>query len=159
MSVVKQNHTIIRLQGYILAAVALLTVILSVQGCLVSTAMRGRPGVDTSEIRVGYDRIRVEAIVGKPDREWKSLVGVTYCLYKFDGGVPPSISGAALFSIMDIATLGILEYSQANHPASADVLSGPAISKRLIISYDDMGQVLGIFDESATLPPDGKPRL
>jgi hypothetical protein len=132
-----------------------ITLAISLGACSIGTALSGRPGVDVSGIKPGAERAQVETAIGPPHREWQSAAGVTYCFYEFDGGVKPTVGGAALLLLVDVGTAGLMEV--ATHNATPDALVG-AEKVRRIISYDAASIVLGVFAEDADLPADGRPR-
>ena len=86
----------------------------SVQGCTLQTVLEGQPGVDTSPIGRGSTREAVDRLLGPPKREWRSIRGITYRLYEFDGGVEPNSPMAIWWTVMVIGTLGMPEWTNQN---------------------------------------------
>ena len=126
----------------------------AVIGCSVVKMAKGREGIDISEISPGIARSQVEKVLCKPIRCWTSSTNVHYCLYKYDAGRPPDYGEAAAAGFLDIISLGAWEIFEAT---SRDVeVYYPATIAGLILSYDPNDYVLGVFDEFAFLPPDGR---
>jgi hypothetical protein len=129
-------------------------------GCMVTAALETEPGVDISSIAPGAAREQVEAIVGKPVKEWTALSGVHYCVYRYYGGKQPSHINATGRVFLDIATLGIGEliYLADAESAKRDREEGK-IFLLLAVSYDSQNIVIGAFPEFTqftVLPPDGR---
>jgi hypothetical protein len=129
-------------------------------GCSVTAALETEPGVDISSIAPGATREHVEAIVGKPVKEWTALSGVHYCVYRYYGGKQPSHINASGRALLDIATLGILElvYLADAETGKRDREEGK-IFPLMAVSYDSQNIVIGAFPEFTqftVLPPDGR---
>ncbi len=122
-------------------------------GCSVADSMSGEPGVDVSLVTPGATRATVESKLGSPVRSWVSEHGVGYSLYQFDIGVPPNAWTTAANVVMDIATVGFWEvaWETEEHLKQSDRKSG-----RVVVSFDEKGVVLGLFDEFDVLPDDGR---
>ena len=129
-------------------------------GCSVTAALETEPGVDISSIAPGATREHVEAIVGKPVKEWTALSGVHYCVYRYYGGKQPSHINASGRALLDIATLGFLElvYLADTESAKRDREEGKTFPL-MAVSYDSQNIVIGAFPEFTqftVLPPDGR---
>jgi hypothetical protein len=123
-------------------------------GCMVVSALKGKPGLDTTAIKVGMSKAEVERILGSPVHDWVTSAGVVYRVYAYDAGVPPSMGDATGHVFMDGATLGVWELLGA-------IKEFPECRKReqMAVSYDVNGTVIGIFDHFAdfeVLPADGR---
>lgn len=127
-------------------------------GCAVSKPARGTPGIDLGSIRPGARRADVEAVVGSPARRWTTAAGVEYCIYNVDRGIPPNMADAAAIAFLDIATLGLWEVLEAFDPSEPKPGS-PRRTKKVAVSYDVAGIVLGVFMDVGDfdeLPVDGR---
>jgi len=123
-------------------------------GCSVSEALHSEPGIDISGIKPGMPRAEVEAIVGAPQGQWTTSLGVQYFVYQYYGGMESDYMGAAAFVFMDIATLGTGEFFKP------EASSGRKKYARMAVSYDLQDRVIGAFpnfDPLAPLPADGRP--
>jgi hypothetical protein len=131
----------------------LVGLIAGLAGCSVADSMSGEPGVDVSLVTPGATHATVESKLGSPVRSWVSEHGVGYSLYQFDIGVPPNAWTTAANVVMDIATAGFWEvaWETEEHLKQSDRKSG-----RVLVSFDEKGVVLGLFDEFDVLPADGR---
>jgi hypothetical protein len=129
-------------------------------GCVVVQVARGKPGVNAEHLHSGIKRVDVESLLGNPVKQWVANKNIKYCVYEYNGGRVPSIANAFAFAFMDLATGGIIEVvGLVHYLAGKDLFAGDSIyyiSRRILISYDDNDNVLGIFEEFANLPPDGR---
>jgi hypothetical protein len=122
--------------------------------CTAVSALQGKPGLDVSLVKVGMSRADAEQILGSPIREWVTSSGVSYGVYDYDAGVPPSGSEAAANVFMDIVSVGVWElFGAFGHQ--------PELRKReqMAVSYDVDGLVIGTFDHFGdfdVLPADGR---
>ena len=129
-------------------------------GCSVTAALETEPGVDISSIAPGATREHVEAVVGKPVKEWTALSGVHYCVYRYYGGKQPSHVNASGRALVDIASLGFSELLYVADPEARkrDKEEGK-IFPLMAVSYDSQDIVIGAFPEFTqftVLPPDGR---
>lgn len=132
---------------------------LSLGGCAVQKLARGTPGIDLRSIGPGSRRADVEAVLGSPWRRWTTPVGVAYCMYVYDAGIPGSMADAAAYAFFDIVSLGLFEVFAATDPTFEAQPGNPRRIGKLAVSYDDAGIVLGVFPDIgdfAELPPDGR---
>ena len=122
--------------------------------CTAVSALQGKPGLDVSRVKTGMSQADAEQILGSPIREWVTSSGVTYGVYDYDGGVPPSGSEAAANVFMDIVSVGVWElFGAFGH------LSEPRQREQMAVSYDQGGLVIGTFDHYGdfdVLPADGR---
>jgi len=129
-------------------------------GCSVTAALETEPGVDISSIAPGATREHVEAIVGKPVKEWTALSGVHYCVYQYYGGKQPSHINAIGMVLANIATMGMSELVyQADPEAQVRDRKEGKIFPLMAVSYDSQNIVIGAFPEFTqftVLPPDGR---
>jgi hypothetical protein len=122
--------------------------------CTAVSALQGKPGLDVSRIKAGMSKVDAEQILGSPIREWVTSSGVSYGIYDYDAGVPPSGSEAAANVFMDIISVGVWElFGAFGHQ--------PELRKReqMAVSYDVDGLVIGTFDHFGdfdVLPADGR---
>lgn len=138
------------------AIVALLVLLVMVgTGCTVNKLAAPVEGKDITTVQSGITREQVEALLGSPTREWSSKTGIDYCMYEYDAGYPGDNASAALWAVMDVMSLGLFElyHELGLYP---DPTKGQHLKSRVIVSYDNEGTVLGVFDEFAVLPDDGK---
>jgi hypothetical protein len=122
--------------------------------CTAVSALQGKPGLDISLVKAGMSRADAEQILGSPIREWVTSSGVTYGVYDYDAGVPPSGSEAGAHVFMDIVSLGAWELFGAFGKL-------PEMRKReqMAVSYDIHGVVIRTFDHFGdldALPADGR---
>lgn len=135
-------------------ATMLVLLIAAATGCTVSKFATPVEGKDVTTVQPGNTREQVEALLGLCTREWDSETDVHYCMYEYDAGYPGDKAGAALWSVMDVMSLGLFElYSEID---DWDPTKGQHLKSRVIVSYDSQGTVMGVFDEFAVLPDDGK---
>lgn len=131
--------------------------VLSLGGCAVSEALHRDPGVDVSVVRPGATRAQVEAVLGQPQGEWVTAVGVRYRLYRYHGGTRPDpmqVTGAVL---LEIATLGLVEAIRRMVPEPPQL--GTTKRPLMAVAYDRDDVVIGVFDDIdrfAALPADGR---
>jgi hypothetical protein len=129
-------------------------------GCSVTAALQTEPGVDVSSVAPGATREQVEAVVGKPVKEWTSALGVRYCVYQYYGGKQPSHSNASGRVLLNIASLGFLEllYQLDADTQKRDREEGK-VFPLMAVSYDAQSVVIGTFPgftQFTALPPDGR---
>jgi hypothetical protein len=125
-------------------------------GCVVVRSWRGEKGADVSHIQPGAKRSEAETALGLPAREWVSPTGIRCALYEYNAGIPPHHGDAIVAAILDVVTFGIFEViafkrDQGRHPGEYD-----RRRSKVVISYDAREIILGIFDESGELPPEGR---
>jgi hypothetical protein len=137
----------------LIAAFAMLT------GCVVVRSLRGEKGPDFSQLQPGVKRAVVEAALGQPLNEWVSPTDVRYALYDYNAGIPSHPGDAATAALLDVVTFGIFEIityknSGWRHPGEYD-----RRRPKVVIAYDARDVILGIFDEGAELPEDGRSGL
>lgn len=128
-------------------------------GCAVSRAARGLPGTDLSEVQAGRTRAQVEAVLGAPSREWSTLAGVRYRMYRYDAGQPGSQGDAAGLLFMDVISLGLTEVFSAADPTGWDIPVEQRM-RTLAVSYGPDEVAIGVFrdvTEFERLPDDGRP--
>jgi hypothetical protein len=123
-------------------------------GCLAASALKGKPGLDVSPVKIGMSKSDVEEVLGGHNREWVTSSGIVYCVYGYDAGVPPSVGDATAHIVMDIISLGAWELALALQPF-------PEFRRRdqMAVSYDINGMALGVFDHFGDfdlLPEDGR---
>jgi len=122
--------------------------------CTAVSALQGKPGLDVSRVKAGMSKADTEQILGSPIREWVTSSGVTYGIYDYDAGVPPSGSEAAAHVFMDIVSVGVWELVGAlGH------LTELRKREQMVVSYDTDGLVIGTFDHFGdfdVLPADGR---
>jgi hypothetical protein len=132
-----------------------LLLIVILDGCLAVSALNGKPGVNSDSVRAGISRAEVETIVGRDAvREWTTSEGITYCVYRYDDGVPPSPSDAAAHLFMDGVSWGLWELFAVFKPL-------PEFRKiqQMAVSYDTDNRVIGVFNpfgDFDVLPADGR---
>lgn len=110
-------------------------------------------------LQPGAARAAAEAILGSPVREWTSSAGVRYRTYEYDAGCPPRPGDAAALLFMNLATLGLWEVFMAVAKLTKGedpIKCHEHATERVVVAYDDQDLVLGIFDEFAELPADGR---
>jgi hypothetical protein len=125
-------------------------------GCVVVRSWRGEKGADVSNIQPGTKRSEAETALGPPEREWVSPAGVRYALYEYNAGIPPHYGDALTAAVLDVVTFGVFELlafnrDQGRHPGEYD-----RRRPKVVISYNAHAIILGIFDESDELPPEGR---
>ncbi len=131
----------------------------AVTGCYAVKLASREEGIDMSKVGPGITRQEVEDLLGEPAKEWDSATGIHYCTYSFDAGRPPDKSEATAFLFLDLITLGISEIMVGfeNSSNSSDpYLEYLRVIGRVVISYDQEGYVLGVFEEFEKIPPDGR---
>ena len=134
---------------------SVLTLLLSGAGCAVVLIATSREGTDVCAVKPQATREDVEKILGSCLRQWESKSGIRYCKYEYDGGYSGSLGGAAAFAAIDILSLGMTEAVVATSGTDAATVVGGKIG-RIIVSYDNDDTVLGVFEEFAVLPDDGR---
>ncbi|OPY86344.1 MAG: hypothetical protein A4E72_01685 [Syntrophus sp. PtaU1.Bin208] len=119
----------------------ILCFILFLSGCMVASTLKGKPGLDVSSIRPGISMNEVNKVIGPPKSQWKTPLGITYCVYKYDGGVPPNKADAMAFAFMDIISLGMWEivFTFQTFPEHR-------VSDQMAVSYDGNDLVIEVFD-------------
>lgn len=140
-----------------LAAIAVCSAIVLLQfGCTSAAALRGEQGKDISSVKVGLTRQEVESTLGTPEREWLTSEKIRYCVYRYDGGVPPSDGDAVAYAFINIISAGLFEFYEA---VGATKLSKPSqddlrrVWLKVAIAYDSNNRVVGIFDHFGDLDP------
>jgi hypothetical protein len=132
------------------AALAILT------GCVVVRSLRGEKGPDFSHIQPGVKRSVVETALGAPLQEWVSPTNIRCALHDYNAGIPSHPGDAGVATLLDVVTLGIFEiitYKNHGwrHPGEYD-----RRRPKIVITYDPRDVILGVFDEGAELPEDGR---
>ena len=141
-----------------LTATVVMVVLVGSSGCTVVRLARGGDGGATVRpIQPGVPRTTAEAVLPAPVREWTSA-GVRFAVYEFDAGCPPRRGDAGAAAFMNLISLGLWEvYMGLPRLWGHDPLACRAhATGRVILSYDDRDTVVGIFDEFAELPADGR---
>jgi len=146
--------TIFKPNAVTIAVIYLLLV--GITGCTVSKFATPVEGKDVTTVQPGSTREQLEALLGACIREWNSETGILYCMYEFDAGYPGDKASAALWAVLDVMSLGLFELYPAIGVYPEDPTEGQHLKSRIIVSYDNDGNVLGVFDEFAVLPDDGK---
>ena len=139
------------------SCLCLLLSLLQFQGCSVANFYRGKPGLDTSEVKPGASLMDVEKVMGASKRNWTTDQGVRYRVYIYDGGVEGSTGDAIASGTMDVITLGFWELLLAIAPMP----DAPArkITEQMAVSYNQSDTVIGVFDHFGDfdmLPDDGR---
>ncbi|HLA82038.1 MAG TPA: hypothetical protein VJP78_10565 [Thermoleophilia bacterium] len=126
-------------------------------GCTAVRLATGGPGATVAPIHPGTARAAAEAVLGSPVREWTSPTGVRYATYQYDTGSRPNIPEAIAVALLDLISLGLIEYFE-RRDGNPTIGRNEArrTSARVVVSYDDRDVILGIFDEFAELPADGR---
>ena len=140
----------------LLRGAALVAVLAMLTGCVVVRSLRGEKGPDFSHIQPGAKRTVVETALGQPLSEGVSPANVRYAVYEYNAGIPSHPGDAGTAVLLDVVTLGIFEiitYKNHGwrHPGEYD-----RRKPRIVIIYDPRDVILGIFDEGAELPEDGR---
>ena len=134
----------------------MITALAMLTGCVAVRSWRGEKGADVSHVQPGAKRADAEKVLGPPQQEAVSPEGVRYVLYEYNAGIPPHYGDAVTAALLDVVTFGIFEIityknSGWRHPGEYD-----RRQPKVVIAYDARAVILGIFDESAELPPDGR---
>lgn len=142
--------------GRLLGGAAIFATLAMLTGCVVVRSWRGEKGADVDNIQPGVKRADAEKVLGPPQQEGVSASGVRYALYEYNAGIPPHYGDAVTAALLDVVTLGIFEIiaqqnRHAQHPGAYD-----RRTPRVVIAYDARDVILGIFEASAELPPDGR---
>ncbi len=132
------------------------TVFMLLAACGVADKLEPLAGTDVRPLRVGVPRAEAERVLESPFRQWSSEHGVSYALYEFDEGATPNYGDAVGIAIMDVITLGLFELFYALDPEGTFQARHDRTTGRVVVAYDEAGVVLGLFDEFAVLPPDGR---
>jgi hypothetical protein len=136
--------------------------IFQLYGCTSAAALRGEEGKNTSAIQVGLSRSDAESILGSPVREWLTSENIRYCVYRYDGGVPPSDSDAIGYAFLNIMSAGLFEFYEATGMTK---LSKPShdsprrVWRQIAVAYDNQDRIVGVFDNFGdldVLPADGR---
>jgi len=140
-----------------LSVIALCSAILLLQfGCASVALLRGEQGKDISSVKVGLTRQEVENTLGTPEREWLTSEYIRYCVYRYDGGVPPSEGDAVTFAFLDIVSAGLFEFFEAVGESKLSKPSQDSLRRvwlKVAIAYDSNNRVVGIFDHFGDLDP------
>ncbi len=135
----------------------ILCFILFLSSCLAVSILNGKPGLDVSFIGPGISKGDVEKVVGPPKSQWKTSLGITYCVYKYDGGVLPSKADATAIVFMDLITVGLCELFFA-----FEAFPENRVSDQMAVSYDVNDLVIDVFDHFGDfdeLPANGKKEM
>ncbi len=143
-------------RGRLLHGAALVTALAMLTGCVVVRSVRGEKGADFSHVQPGLKRAVVETALGQPLNEGVSPTNVRYAVYEYNAGIPSHPGDAAAAALLDIVTLGVFEFityknSGWRHPGEYD-----RRRPKVVITYDPRDVILGIFDEGAEVPEDGR---
>jgi hypothetical protein len=135
--------------------------IFQLYGCTSAAALRGEEGKNTSSIQVGLSRSDAESILGSPVREWLTSENIRYCVYRYDGGVPPSDSDAIGYALMNAMSLGLFEFFEATGMSklSNQYNSQRRVWRQIAVAYDNQDRIVGVFDNFGdfdVLPADGR---
>lgn len=126
-------------------------------GCTAVRLATGGGGAAVAPIQPGTARAAAEGILGSPVREWTSPTGIRYATYQYDAGWPPDVPEAIAVAFLDLISLGLIEYAERRDGnPSIRRAAARRTSARVVVSYDHRDMILGIFDEFAELPPDGR---
>jgi hypothetical protein len=142
--------------GKVLRGAAMIVVLAMLTGCVVVRSLRGEKGPDFSAIQPGVKRSVVETALGLPLNEWVSPTNVRCALYEYNAGIPSHPGDAGTAALLDVVTFGIFEIityknNGWKHPGEYD-----RRRPKVVIAYDGRDVILGIFDEAAELPEDGR---
>jgi hypothetical protein len=144
----------------LIAGAMALAALTATSGCSVAESLRTEPGTDISSIQPGATRQQVEAVVGKPVRQWRTNLGVLYCVYQHYGGKDASYATATGQVFLNVATLGLAELLYQMDPEAMKRANEGEMKRAVIaVSYDAQDTVLGVFSDFsqfAVLPPDGR---
>jgi hypothetical protein len=127
-------------------------------GCTIIKSASREKGVDPSAIQPGVSRTDAEAVLGESIRQWTSETGIRYRLYRYDDGHRPDLGMAGVFIFLNAITLGLHEVFAVVTPAgqSITVSTDRRTFVPVIVSYNEADIILGVFDEFAVLPTDGR---
>ena len=118
--------------------------LLSSSGCAGVIQMRGTPGDDLSAISVGDDRVKVEGVVGLPDKTCTRQSNNEQAIWYFydEGQIPASIWSSSLidlnYYVFVIVTLGLYDLAFASIMTYTDGLNG-----LIRVDYDANDHVTG----------------
>lgn len=143
----------LKINSVILNSLIMVLACASLSGCAVKELYEGEQGEDISNIQLGMQRSEIEALLNSPLRCWEPEVEITYCIYEYDAGRPPRKADAMAMLFMDVVSVGTFEFFWM---VDDRVETYARTTARIIISYDSEEVVLGIFDEFALLPPEGR---
>jgi hypothetical protein len=143
-------------RGRFLRGAALISALAMLTGCVVVRSLRGEKGPDFSSIQPGAKRSVVETALGSPLQEWVSPTNIRCALHEYNAGIPSHPGDAGTAALLDVVTFGIFEIityknNGWRHPGEYD-----RRRPKVVITYDPRDVILGIFDEGAELPPDGR---
>ena len=122
------------------------------ESCSAVTYATSSEGTDLQALQSSVSRAELEKLLGECIREWHSMSGVHFCTFDYDAGREGDLGNAALMATLGIATIGMTELLAASE-GYEDL---DHITKTIVVSFDGDGNVLGIFDEYAILPEDGR---
>ena len=130
-------------------------------GCTSAIALRGAEGKDISSIQVGLSRGDAESILGSPVREWLTSENIRYCVYRYDGGVPPSDSDAIAYAFLNIISAGLFEFYETTGMTKLSNLEHAyrRVLHQIAVAYDNQDRIVGFFDNFGdldVLPADGR---
>ena len=128
--------------------------------CMTASALKGQPGIDITSVKPGISRVEAEKILGSPLREWMSS-DIRYCVYAYDGGIPPNASDAAAFAFLEIISVGLLDLYEAIGASELTKIRNKVsrIAEKIAVSYDVDAIIIGVFDHFGdfdVLPADGR---
>lgn len=134
-------------------------------GCSLVAVLKGEPGKNLSALAPGMSKRDADAQLGAPIREWLTPQGIRYGVYRYDAGVPRSYSGAVGVAFFELCS-GVVIYEGIEALASLTdgrsltkaIMEQERIYRQVAISFNDRGQILGVFDnfnELDWLPDNG----
>jgi hypothetical protein len=94
----------------------------------------------------GISKTEVQALLGEPSREWATHEGISYCVYKYDGGYKGSSSEASAVLFLDIISVGVTELFVLLDP---DTFKPVHEKKQIAVAYDQQSRVVGVFVDFA----------
>jgi len=122
-------------------------------GCSTAYFASSVQATDTSAVTPGVTAAVAREVLGAPIQEWRNPEGVTFRLYRIDGGRPARSGDAAAMAAFAVLTAGMSEFLFA-FATKDDMKSG--IPSRVIVAFDRHDVVLGSFGEFDYLPADGR---
>lgn len=118
-------------------------------GCTFISVLQGKPGIDVSSIKPGIDEYEAEKILGSPIRKWTTPSDTRYCIYNYDGGVPPSYENAAVITVFEAMGLVLLwEFFEATGLTNLteQVMEDSRIYNQIALSYDSKNKAINVVN-------------
>jgi hypothetical protein len=143
-------------RALLLRGAAMVAALALLSGCVVVRSWRGEKGPDFSHIQPGAKRAVIETALGEPLNEGVFPTNVRYAVYEYNAGIPSHPGDAGTAALLDVVTFGIFEIityknSGWRHPGEYD-----RRRPKIVVTYDPRDVILGIFDEGAEVPEDGR---